>query len=208
MIEDGGKAAPEGRAPECGASEHDGLEKPVPESAPEEYIDRDPEFYYSRERRLSRASREVLALNDGKAIRPGIKNTLFAFKGNIMVLASIIAICAMFGMMRFSNQERALTLGGNTLGAAVLEEEGALILSVIKQAPLEGGAYTGEVDIAVSQIAPKPPAEEDPQIFTHRVVFHEDDSEEYYVSLPFVGRGFLAVFKAGEEQKSAILRVK
>lgn len=189
-------------------------EKHLPEIEPDGTIEREPEFYYSRERRLGRASAEVRALNDGVPVRPGLRNTFFAAKGNVMVFLSIIAICAMFGMVsRLSARgDSGLKLGGNTVNITITREEGALILGVNKTAPETGEVYTGDVDIAVSPVVPREKDGEGtgdlPPMFAHSVVFNPVNTEAFYVSLPFEGDDFFVIVRTGDEQKTMRLGVK
>lgn len=182
------------------------------ESVPKNYIDRDPVFYYSRERRLDKASPEVRALNDGKPIRPGLKNTLFAFKGNVMVFMSLIAICAMFAMsMLFSARDSGVKLGRNTVNMTITSVEGVLVLEVNKTTPESGEMYTGAVDIAVSPVKPKPEEGDSgdlPPMFAHSIVFRPADSETFRLALPFEGDDFFVIIRTAVEQKTMRLNVK
>jgi hypothetical protein len=174
---------------------------------PADDIDRDPVFYYSREHRLSRASAEVRALNEGKPLRPGLSKTLFATRANTLVFITLV-IVIVFGLgTRFAGRgkEKNIKLGGNTLSLAVFTVEETRILEIVKNAPKSGEVYIGEVDIAVSPVMPKPKdgeAKEPPAMFTHRVFFHPSDSEAFHVSLPFDGNDFFVILKSPGEQKS------
>jgi hypothetical protein len=103
-----------------------------------------------------------------------------------------------------------MTLGGNSLTLAIINVEDVLILGIVKNAPERGEFYTGEVDIAVSQAAPRvnlPENQEEQQIFAHRIVFRPVESETFHLSLPFEGDDFIVVLRAGAEQRSIRLRV-
>ena len=175
---------------------------------------KDTVFYYSRERRLSRASPAVQALNDGNYVRPTLRKILFGTRGNILLFISIVVI-GVFGLAinyitRESPPGNAMTLGGSRLSLAILRVEDTLILVINKEAPERGEFFTGEVDIAVSMAEPTPSGaetQEEPQIFAHRVFFRPVASETFHISLPFEGDDFFAVFRAGDEQRSIRLRV-
>lgn len=170
--------------------------------------ERDPVYYYSREHRLNRASPAVRALNDGKPIKPSLKRTLFGSRGNIMVFASIVAICFMLNMVsRISNRDSGVKLGGNTVALTILREEGIAVLTIIKNVPKGGEAYTGEVDIAVSPVMPKSKAEEIP-VFSHRIFFNPVDAETFSVALPFEKNDFVALLSTGDERKSIKLKAR
>ena len=177
-------------------------------------VERDAVFYYSRERRLERASQTVRDLHDGKPIRPSLSKTLFATKGNVLVFATIV-IFTVFGLTsrmvgRERDSVRAVSLGRNSLALTIVPVEGALVMGMIKTVPKSGEFYTGAVDIAVSPATSSTKDGEQPQsppVFTHRIFFNPVQSEHYQVSLPFEGTGFILLINTGEEQKSVRLNV-
>lgn len=169
-----------------------------------------PVFYYSRERRLDRASPMVRALNEGKTIRPGLAKSLFNAKGNMFVFASVILILSVSGLaFRFSKIDRSVSLGGNSVSVVIRQEEAVLFLDIIKKAPKKGEAYIGPVEIMVSPMAPKTQngtEQEIPPVFSHRIIFRAVDSEISRTSLPFEGSDFLVILRTPAEQKT--LRLK
>lgn len=172
----------------------------------------DPVYYYSRERRLSRASPAVQALNDGKFIRPNLSKSLFGTKSNAVIFMLVVFFIAVFGLAsRFSGLNRGVKLGGNTIAVSILREESVLILGIAKNMPKSGEAYIGAVDIAVSPVMSKPKegeAQEMPPVFVHRIFFNTVDSETFQVVLPFDGTDFLVVLKTDSEQKSLRLKAE
>ena len=178
----------------------------------EDTIDREPVFHYSRERRLSRASPMVRALNEGAPIRPGLSRGFFAARGNVFVFGAIMLALSVFGLAhRFSNVNRGLTLGGNSLSVSISEEEGVLLLNIVKKAPRSGKAYTGAVDIAVSPVLQKQKdglPEDIPPVFTHRVIFRPLEAESSSTSLPFEGSEFFIILRTIDEQKTLRLKAK
>ena len=174
-------------------------------------VEQDPVYYYSREHRLSRASAQVRAHNEGTSTRPGLSKSLFGTRGNIFLFVSIIIICAMFGMTsRFSGRESpGVKLGGNTLALTIFREEEILIFELLKNAPKSGNIYTGEVDIAVSPVMPKSDDGAIPDVFSHRVYFHPAEYESFNIALPFFEEdNFVVLIIAGEEQRALRLNVK
>lgn len=169
----------------------------------------DPVYYYSRERRLSRASGAVRELNDGMPIKPGLSRGLFGTRGNVILFLTIILLCGMLGLAsRFSGKEKGVKLGGNTVALAMVREGESLFLGIVKNAPKSGEAYIGAVDLAVSPVLPKTKegeAREDIPVFTHRIYFNPVDSETFHIALPFGGNDFFAVLITGDEQKSVRL---
>ena len=172
---------------------------------------KDPVFYYSRERRLKRASQRVQALYDGKSIRPSLSKSLFATKGNVLVFISIFLVFAFVMGNRFSGRarEQGIRFGGNNLAVTVFSIEETQFLGIVKTIPASGEFYTGPVDIAVSPVLPRSKEGEEqplPKIYTHRVVFSSIESETYRLSLPFEGNDFLVLFSTEHEQRSVRLR--
>ena len=176
--------------------------------------ERDIVYYYSRERRLSRASPEVRALNDGKVMRPSLSRTLLATKSHRLLFFTIVFFFAVTGLVsRFTGRfsDTGFKLGNNTVALTILQEEGVLILGIVKEIPKNGEFYLGSVDLAVSPVLPKPKEgeESDPsQVFVHRIFFNPIENEIYQITLPFDGTDFIVVLKAGEEQKSVRLKAR
>ena len=171
-------------------------------------------FYYSRERRLERASPEVQSLNDGNYVRPTLGKVLFGTRGNVIMFLSFVVICVFGVAISFFTRETppgsAMTIGRNSLTVVILRVDEVLILGITKNAPESGEFYTGEVDIAVSPAVPRASGGEIPeetQVFSHRVLFRPTVIETFYISLPFEGDDFILVLRAGDEQRSIRLRV-
>jgi len=179
----------------------------------EDNVQKDPVFYYSRERRLSRASPRVQQMNDGVPIRPSLSKTLFATRGHKLIFATIILFCITFGFTsRFSGRgEVGLKLGGNSIAMIIVPVEETLVMEIAKKVPKSGEFYIGAVDIAVSPVMPKPREGEQgeaPRVFSHRIIFNAVESENYNLSLPFDGTDYFVVFSTGDEHKSIRLKVR
>ena len=171
-------------------------------------IDRDLVFYYSRERRLSRASAAVQELNNENTPPPRLTSRLFGSRNNFVIFITVIIICAAFGLgSRFTGTERSARLGRNNLAVEIQNEEGILILDITKNAPKSGEAYTGAIDIVVSPVIPKSKESgELPPLFTHRIFFTPRISEIFRISLPFDGKDFLVLLRIDSDQKALKLR--
>ena len=184
-------------------------EKPLLPPHLDDSVPRDTIFHYSRERRLSRASPEVQALNEGKILRASLFRTLFSNNSHRMLFFVIILVFAASGIAsRFMGETQpppyqAVILGGNALALAITPVEEALFLVIIKRAPEAGEFHTGAVDIAVSPVAA---AGEVSPVFTHRVFFNLSIEESFQISLPFEGADFFVVLETGEEQRTLRLR--
>ena len=178
-------------------------EKPQEEGKAE----KDLVFYYSREHRLSRAPASVRALNDENYARPTLGKRLFGNKGNVIILISIVMICAMFTFTsRFSSRGTSVNLGANTLNLTVIHEEEALGLSIKKTLPKSGEFYIGAVDIAVSPFIPQLEEGETLPVFGHRVYFNPTGTESFFMALPFDGNDFYVFLSTDYEQK--VVRVR
>jgi len=195
------------------STESAGEKKPSPREAgsPGDYIDRDPVFHYSREHRLSKASQAVQDLNAGKNRQLPLVQRLFGHRNNIIILVSLVFIIGAYSLVsRFSGgTEGSINLGGNTLAVEMIKEGEIPILGIVKKTPKKGEAYTGAVDIAVSPVMQKSKdtdAKELPPVFTHRIFFTGEDSEEYSISVPFGGTDFYILFRTYDEQKSLKIR--
>jgi hypothetical protein len=152
--------------------------------------DQDLVFYYSRERRLSRASQTVRELNDGVVRKTGLFRSLTPTRGHLFLLLSIFIICGMIIIASNAPGGKELTLGGSKLTLSIREEGGERVLTILKEIPQGGEAYTGAVDLAVSPARPEKSGstagdEEAPEILTRRLFFTLEEREDYRIPLSF-----------------------
>jgi hypothetical protein len=177
----------------------------------DENIEREPEFYYSREQRLDRASSAVRDLYDNNSIKKSVAKNLFGNRGNVMIFIMIIITCLMLSFFsRYSQTKTDVKLGGNNVKITILKEEDALILVIIKQGTETGIAYAGEVEIAVSPAVSKFNEGETLPVFFHRVVFDQAGYESFQILLPFGvdEKDFIILLGTSEEQKSLKLSAR
>jgi hypothetical protein len=179
----------------------------------DENIEMEPEFYYSREHRLDRASAAVRELYEDKPAKKSLTKNLFGNRGNVMIFIMIITTCLTLSFAaRYSRAKTTVKLGGNTVKITIQKEEEALILDIIKQSPASGVFYSGEVEIAVSPVMSKLNEGETPPLFFHRVTFYKTGYESFQILLPFDinvdGNNFLLLLRTSEEQKSVKLSAK
>jgi len=197
------------------ANVNEGPEKPADV---EDNAHKDVVFHYSRERRLSRASRDVQALNDGKVLKSSLMRTLFANGSHRLFFFIILFTAAASALaFRFMGTEdggqtphQAIRLGGNTLVMTIYPIEEALFLVMMKTAPESGEFYVGAVDVAVSPVMPRAAEGEEqpsPEVFTHRVFFNLLETEVFQISLPFDAADFFVVLRTSEEQRTVRVRV-
>ena len=187
--------------------------KDVATENPNDEIERETVFYYSREHRLSRAPQRIRDFNEERTGKSGRSKGLFSNKGNMFILISILVICAMFALnSRISGAVSEVKLGGNTVALNIVMEEGVQMLSIVKRAAGKGDVYAGEVDVAVSPVKPKSRAGEESPVFTQRIFFHPVESEVFSFSLPFdinaEGDSFYVILKTSYELKTAKVNVR
>ena len=169
-------------------------------------------FHYSRERRLSRASPAVQALNDGKIMKGSLFKTLamtgshrmFIFVVIFALVASVLGGRFMGGWGDRGHAYHGVLLGGNAIALTIEPVEYALFLVILKSAPESGEFHTGAVDVAVSPVAE---AGETPDVFTHRIFFNLTTHESFQLLLPFEGDDFFVVLDSGEERRTVRVRV-
>jgi hypothetical protein len=162
-------------------------------------------YYYSREHRLSRASRAVRELNSGGR-RPGLLYAFTASRAHVILSASILIISAFIIIASIATREsNALTLGNNSVTVSAVRYEEGIFLALNKKSPRNGEAYSGVVDMAVSPVlekSEKGTGGGEIPIFTYRIFFSLTEEEEYLIPLPFEGNGFFIIFQTSEERKS------
>jgi hypothetical protein len=171
-----------------------------PEKTP---VDRDPVFYYSRSRRLERASEAVRAINDPSVPKwSAIKNP----RARLLSLIFLALMIFIVGIISFvwSPADNAKNLGGNTVAVSALTFQGAAYLVIKKSVAEKDGAYTGTVDLAVSRELS--PEEEkngvEAPIVTHRIFFSLEPEEEYRFSVPFEADRLVILMQGGKDMIS------
>ncbi|MDR1373715.1 MAG: hypothetical protein LBJ24_01950 [Treponema sp.] len=179
--------------------------KPKPESM------QDLVFYYSREKRLERASSALRAfVNDsGPPPRRGLFRTLAANKSQAMVFFSIIIISAVMILTSLFHASRdEVLLEGNALTVSALRYQGSTILVIKKELKNQKNPYAGAVDVGVSPALSRgeQAAGAEVPVFARRIFFTLEKNEEYRISVPFEGDELLLLFQA--EERRVTLRVK
>jgi hypothetical protein len=166
-------------------------------------------FYYSRARRLERASEAVRRLNDPNPEKPpNLFRTLVATKPRAMLLITILFLSALIVLVSFViNLDEGRLLGGNRIAVSAMTFSGATYIALKKTAGGER-AYTGTVDLAVT--IPLKPEEADQgaeaPIALQRLFFTLKPEEDFRFSIPFEAPELLIVMQAEQERIS--LRVK
>ncbi|MDR3145404.1 MAG: hypothetical protein LBU21_03935 [Treponema sp.] len=177
---------------------------PPPGDGAEEMV-----FYYSRARRLEKASEAVRKLNDPNSEKPSnIFRTLVATKPRAMLLAMILCLSALIVLLSFLvNLDEGHLLGGNRITVSAMTFPDTTYIAVKKTAGREQ-SYTGTVDLAVT--IPLKPEEADrgaeAPVALQRLFFTVKPEEDFRFSVPFEAPEILIVMQAEQERIS--LRVK
>jgi hypothetical protein len=183
---------------------------PSPPPEPESFSEPDREvvFYYSRSRRLERASPAVQALNEGgTSRRPSFIGSLTATKPLAILFFTLMVVMAFGLILSFlSGDTGRVRIGGAAVAVNAFFFEGNTILVLKKTYQQEAGLYTGAVDLAVSPVRKgEEPVEEYP-IWTQRLFFTLKNGEEYRFAIPFEVPELLVLLQT--ETGRAALKVK
>jgi hypothetical protein len=168
-------------------------------------------FYYSRERRLERASPEVRALNEsGPPRKTGLFRTLTATKSSAFVFFSIIIICAAMVLFSFlNNSGRTRILDTEIAVSAVKGGDKSYI--TVQKIVTGTNPYTGAVNIAVSvkKDTPNDSSREnnlpDP-MYLETLYFSLEKEEVYRFIAPMTGETLLVL--AVLDDQTALFKVK
>jgi hypothetical protein len=163
-------------------------------------------FYYSRERRLARASDAVKAINEpGPPMKGGVIRVLFATRAGAPLFFTIVILCVFTFFIWYTRARSDLKIGGNQISISALRHSGATYVELGKKAP-EDGCYTGAVDLALSIPQKLMGAGMAAPIVNRRIFFTLEGREEFRFSLPFDAPELVLLIRAGDEIKS--LQVK
>ncbi|GHV87931.1 hypothetical protein AGMMS50267_02910 [Spirochaetia bacterium] len=182
---------------------------PTYRDAPE----REPEFYYSRERRLAHASSRLRELNEtGLVKKGGIFRALTSTKGNTMILMviALMSVLITIASRTIYKDGGGVRLGENILTASARRVSETTYIELKKKA-LGDTSYTGPVDLAVSIPQKKGKSDgtgEVPPIETFRFFFTLKEDEEFRFALSFDAPEFLMVMRAGETFKTIRVKAK
>ncbi|MDR2103952.1 MAG: hypothetical protein LBP42_07620 [Treponema sp.] len=167
-------------------------------------------YYYSRDRRLARASEAVRALNDeSPPPRPNLFRTLTATKPLALLFISLVVMVVFISLTSLlTGSGRKIILGGNTLTASALRFQGLTYLVLKKTCKEENPVYTGAVDLAVSIPLSGDEAGENPPIAAERIFFSLNPEEEFRFSVPFEAPELLILVQTETERKTLKLRAE
>jgi hypothetical protein len=170
-----------------------------------------PPFYYSRDRRLSRAPAGVRALY-GESGKPkfNLIRPLLSTRPNAILFITVITLTLIMLVMNFSGLSAgARDYYGNRVSVSAVRYEGAAVV-ILKKTRRDGGAaYTGPLDVAVSPLEGAGAGTPGPAVY-HRLNFSSRLSEEFRFSIPFGESRFLVSIshEGAGEGDSLAFRVK
>jgi hypothetical protein len=167
------------------------LSKPDNAPVPQEGLP----FYYNRERRLSKAPKDVQDLyKEKKPRRFGLIQVLIADRPRKILFFSIIVICVMIWLLGLLGYfDSSYSLDGNKLTISATAFEGTTIVVLNKSIKDKSrNPYTGAVDIAVSVPAQ---TENNVPVFYHKIFFSLEKQEQYSFAVPFESDELLMVLQ-------------
>jgi len=176
------------------------LSKPDNAEVPKEGLT----FYYNRERRLAKASKDVQDLyKEKKPNRFGLISVLISDKPKKILFFSIIVICVMIWILGLLGYfDSSYTLDGNKIKISASAFEGTTIVVINKTFKNKNkNPYTGAVDVAISiplSIQGNIPVQTDENnspVFYHKIFFSLEKEERYSFAVPFESNELLMVLQ-------------
>jgi hypothetical protein len=159
-------------------------------------------FYYSRERRLARASDAVRAINEpGPAMKGGILRVLFATRAGTLLFITIAVLCVFILFVHYTADRSDLKIGGNRVSVSALRYSGKTYVEIKKKA-LGNDYYTGTVDLALSIPQKLMQGETEAPVTNQRIFFTLEENEEFRFPLPFDAPELILLMQAGNEIRS------
>jgi hypothetical protein len=150
-------------------------------------VQKEPVFYYSRERRLEKASKAVRALYDPLPTKkPNLFRSLTATRPLAMLFGSIVVLSIMTMILSiYGGAEDSRVLDGNRVSAAAMKYQGTTFLVIQKTVKNRRNAYSGPVDILVTPEMESGQLESGYSTAPYRVFFSIKIEEEFRYSVPF-----------------------
>ena len=162
-------------------------------------------FRYNRERRLESAPETVKGLyKSNNQNRFSLLGPLLADKPRRMLFVIIILLSlSILALSIFGYFDTVYSLDGNRIDITAAGFEGTTII-ILRKTVQNKDAYSGAVDIAVSPAIQT--AEDNINIFSHRVFFSMESEEVYRFAAPFDSKEILMVIQ--NEKESVRLKIK
>ncbi|MDR0997914.1 MAG: hypothetical protein LBL70_02515 [Treponema sp.] len=142
-------------------------------------------FYYSRERRLAKASPQVRALYTETPKKFNLLRPLVATKPLAMLFATVLVLSVISAILAFSGiAAGSYRFQGSSITVDARRYQGTVIVTIQKK-PDRGGTGTeegGPVDILISPVRGRAG---EGSGFSHRLVFNPGKEEEFRMVVPF-----------------------
>jgi hypothetical protein len=167
------------------------------------------QYYYSRERRLSRAPESVRALYEEKAPpKFNLMRPLLSSRPNAILFATMVALVLITMVVGFSGVNSGdQDYYGNRIAVTAARYDGVAVITLKKNQRRGGMAYTGPLDIAVF---PRTAAAEDasPARYPYQLTLGSRSTEEFHFSVPFEETELTVEISHGEAEEGRSLAFK
>jgi hypothetical protein len=156
----------------------------------------EPLFYYSRDRRLSKAPPGVQALyKEDRKPKFNLFRPLLSSRPNAILFGTMVALVLITVAINISTRgQGARDYYGNRVSVSAARYGGVTVVNLKKNRRDDGAAYTGPLDIAVfpGEDADSPSGPDaGPAMYPYRLTFSSRASEEFSFSIPFEGTRFV-----------------
>ncbi|NLJ10588.1 MAG: hypothetical protein GX438_09660 [Treponema sp.] len=168
----------------------------------------DVTFYYSRERRLSKAPERVQRLHSGAfGRRPGLFRSLVATKSMAFLFLAILMLSATAMVMSFLLQNDSnQNILGNSFTLKAFRFQGATYVAIQKQA-CSKDAYTGPLEVALSPYLKESPKDHYP-IQVQQLTISLKPTEEFRFSVPFEAEKLVVLLKCKDDMVKFTIPVR
>jgi hypothetical protein len=143
-------------------------------------------FYYSREKRLAKAPRQVRDLYEKPASpKFNLLRPLIATRPLAMLFAMVLILSAISAIVAFSGiADRNYKFQGSSITVDAQRYQGTVIVTIQKRPDREGPAAAagGLTDILISPVQDRGG---ESSVFSHRLVFSSGKEEEFRMVVPF-----------------------
>jgi hypothetical protein len=164
------------------------------------------QYYYSRERRLSRAPESVQALYAEKAPpKFNLMRPLLSSRPNAVLFGTMVVLVLMTLVMGFFGIGEQ-DYYGNRVSVSAARYDGAALITLKKNQRSGGMAYTGPLDIAVFPRIAAPGAARYP----YQITLSSRPREEFHFSVPFEETDLTVEIshEGAEEGRSLAFKIK
>ncbi|MDR1868082.1 MAG: hypothetical protein LBQ77_07445 [Treponema sp.] len=151
----------------------------------------EPQYYYSREHRLQRASPTVRALNDKTVKLPNVFNTLTGTRSNRFLLITIVVLCVFISVMN----RMIHSVGSYQLGAFSITVTGRFTKDGTTHLEINTVVRNAEASSEIINCAVAPVGYEG-EPFKEQFLFSTEEKEEQFsLDVPFKAPQLYVVFQ-------------